>query len=100
MAPKQVKKSDESYIWMKNSDYASSDSTNSKQSTLVKNKIDDMVRISWLRGAFEREYDERWSGEHFVVKACSFKQGIPIYELQDIDGEDIKGCFNQQELQK
>lgn len=105
MAPKQVKKSDESYIWMKNSDYASSDSTNSKQSTLVKNskfkfKIDDMVRISWLRGAFEREYDERWSGEHFVVKSCSFKQGIPIYELQDIDGEYIKGCFNQQELQK
>lgn len=51
MAPKQVKKSDESYIWMKNFDYASSDSTNSKQSTLVKNskfkfKIDDMVRIS------------------------------------------------------
>lgn len=53
-----------------------------------------------LRGAFEREYDERWSGEHFVVKSCSFKQGIPIYELQDNDGEDIKGCFNQQELQK
>lgn len=72
---------------------------------LVKNskfkfKIDDMVRIQQLRGAFEREYDERWSGEHFVVKSCSFKQGIPIYELQDIDGEDIKGCFNQQELQK
>lgn len=105
MAPKQVKKSDEPYIWMKNYDYASSDSSNSKQSTLVKNrqfkfKIDDMVRISRLRGAFDREYDERWSGEHFLVKSRGFKQGIPIYELQDIDGEDIKGSFYQQELQK
>lgn len=105
MAPKQVKKSDEPYIWMKNYDYASSDSSNSKQSTLVKNrqfkfKIDDMVRISQLRGAFDREYDERWSGEHFLVKSRGFKQGIPIYELRDIDGEDIKGSFYQQELQK
>lgn len=105
MATKQVKESDEPYSWMKNSDYASSDSTNSKQSTLVKNrklkfKIDDMVRISRLRGAFERDYDERWSGEHFAVTSRGFKQGIPIYELQDIDGENIKGSLNQQELQK
>lgn len=63
-------------------------------------KIDDMVRISRLRRAFEREYDERWSGEQFAVTSRGFKQGIPIYELQDIDGENIKGSLNQQELQK
>lgn len=34
------------------------------------------------------------------MKSRGFKQGIPIYELQDIDGEDIKGSFYQQELQK
>lgn len=90
---------------MKNCDYASSDSSNSKQSTLVKNrqfkfKIDDMVRISRLRGAFDHEYDEQWSGQHFVVKSRGFKHGIPIYELQDINGEDLKGSFYQEEVQK
>lgn len=59
-----------------------------------------MIRISRLRRAFDREYDERQSGEHFVVKYRSFKQGIAINELQDIDEEDIKGSFYQQELQK
>ena len=63
-------------------------------------KIGDHVRISHLRNIFTREYDEKWSGEIFLVSERRLRGGIPIYRLKDYLNEDIKGTFYQPELQK
>ena len=63
-------------------------------------KVGDTVRISHLQRAFQREYDERWTYEYFVVASRGKKQGIPYYTLEDVQGEEIKGTFNSAELTK
>lgn len=63
-------------------------------------KIGDSVRISHVRKPFDRDYDVQWTGEHFIVKSRLIKRTIPIYELQDINGEDVEGTFYEGELQK
>lgn len=104
MTPEQVKKNDEAYIWMSMYDHASrtkiKKNRNKYISTSFHFRVGDKVRISHLRQPFDREYDERWTGEYFVIKSRITKQKIPLYQLQDIDGEDIKGTFYEGELQK
>jgi hypothetical protein len=109
MAPEQVKKSDEVYLWMNayddNRNKKSKLETNSSahavpRRTRFKFKTGDNVRISHMRQPFDREYDERWTVEYFVVNSRSIKQNIALYRLRDIDGEDIEGTFYEGELQK
>lgn len=71
-----------------------------KSRSPFKYKIGDFVRISHLRNLFDREYDERWSGEVFKISKRFVKQGFPMYRLDDILGDVIKGSFYQIELQK
>ena len=66
----------------------------------MKFKVGDKVRVSLRRSAFQREYDQRWSGEVFVVTEARRRSTIPIYKLEDWYGEPIKGTFYTQELQK
>ena len=68
--------------------------------TRFKFKVDDLVRISGLKGPFTREVHQKWSSEIFKVNHRSRRDGIPIYKLIDFLGEDIKGSFYQSELQK
>lgn len=63
-------------------------------------KIGDSVRISHVRKPFDRDYDVHRTGEHYIVKSRLIKQTIAIYELQDINGEDVEGTFYEGELQK
>jgi hypothetical protein len=63
-------------------------------------KIGDHVRISYLRNVFSREYDQKWSGEIFLVSERRLRGGIPVYRLKDYLNEEIKGSFYQSELQK
>ena len=67
---------------------------------LFKFKVGDHVRISQLRQLFEKEYDERWTGEVFVIRRRFTRQNFPQYELEDIEGKGIVGNFYQMELQK
>jgi hypothetical protein len=62
-------------------------------------KEGDNVRISHLRRAFQREYDERYTGEVFKVKSRRKRGGLNIYTLEDFLGEDIEGTFYEPELQ-
>ena len=62
--------------------------------------VGDHVRISSLRGIFDREYDFRWSGEIFIVRASFRRDGINVYRLKDFLEEDIKGSFYEAELKK
>ena len=62
-------------------------------------KEGDKVRISKYRGIFDKSYKGNWSEELFVIYKT--QPTIPItYRINDLLGEDIKGSFYEQELQK
>ena len=63
-------------------------------------KPGDHVRISFTRSAFDREYNQRWSGEVYVIETRRRRDSIPIYTIKDWNGEKVDGTFYQQELQK
>ncbi|KAF0146949.1 MAG: putative uncharacterized transposon-derived protein F54H12.3-like [Ignavibacteria bacterium] len=56
------------------------------------------VRISKVKGIFEKGYIPNWSEEHFHVKE-KISKGRPVYKLKDDLGDDIKGEFYEDELQ-
>ena len=61
-------------------------------------KLGDKVRITYLRNKFSREYDHKWTGEVFTVSNRYRRLGIPVYRLQDNDGEELTGTFYNNEL--
>lgn len=63
-------------------------------------RVGNRVRISFLKTVFAREYHQRWTGELFIVTHRYRVQGIPHYNLKDYAGEEIKGSFYTEELQK
>lgn len=65
-----------------------------------KYKVGDKVRLSHTRNIFTREYDQKWTGEVFIVSERFRRIGVPIYRVTDYDKEDITGTFYQSELQK
>ena len=71
----------------------------SKRPNRYKFKIGQTVRISHIRGVFDREYSQKWTGEIFKVDSRFKREGIPVYKLKDWDGQEIKGSFTNQELQ-
>ena len=48
---------------------------------------------------FEKGYTPRWTEEIFVVSEVRYTDPI-TYKLKDFNGEEIKGSFYEQELQK
>ena len=63
-------------------------------------EIGDRVRVNYLGRTFDREYDFKWSGEIFQVRARYRRDGINICRLKDYLEEDIKGSFYEAELKK
>jgi hypothetical protein len=106
MAPANVTKKDEVRLWKLQYrgkyklEYKSKNKLAAKTSTRYVFKNGDTVRISHMRGMFEREYDERWTMEYFVVDGRGKKQKIPYYTLKDITGDAIQGTFHRTEFNK
>ena len=63
-------------------------------------KLGDLVRISFLEQPFRRVYQEQFISEVFRVSNRLLKQGIPMYKLEELKDEKIKGMFYTNELQK
>src|SRR5579872_6587310 len=62
-------------------------------------KVGDRVRISRVKGTFEKGYLPNWSEELYSVDKV--QKTMPVtYKLKDLLGEDIEGSFYEQELQK
>lgn len=77
---------------------------NYKIGTIVSNdkakfKKGDKVRISKLKGLFEKGYTANWSTEIFEIEDVIHSNPI-TYKLRDLNGEEVKGNFYEQELQK
>jgi hypothetical protein len=65
----------------------------------AKLKIGDKVRISKVKGKFEKGYEPNWSAEIFTI--TKIKPTDPTtYIITDHEGEEIKGSFYNQELLK
>ena len=61
-------------------------------------KIGDHVRISKYKNIFAKGYTPNWSEEVFVIKKV--KNTVPwTYVINDLNGEEIIGIFDEKELQ-
>jgi hypothetical protein len=60
-------------------------------------KIGDFVRISRIKGVFEKGYEINWTPEVFVITQIHFSDPI-TYNLNDLMGEEVDGSFYEQEL--
>lgn len=67
--------------------------------TKNKFKVNDKVRISKYRELFSKGYTPNWSNEVFTIKSVKLTNPT-TYLLQDDQGEEIKGAFYEEELQK
>ena len=64
-----------------------------------KYKIGQLVRISVLKGTFDKVGKTQFSGEIFKVKTHFYRDGIQVYTLTDYYGQEtIQGTFYAQEL--
>ena len=63
-------------------------------------KIGDTVRISkHKRKTFDKGYTPNWTEEVFIIDQVRPTEPI-TYKIKDLNGEEIKGTFYREELQK
>lgn len=70
-----------------------------KKFASYKFKVGDTVRVAKTKLKFEKSYESNWSEELFTVSLC-IPRNPPVYKIKDLMGEDIKGTFYSQELQR
>ena len=102
-SPQSVKRKDSVELWKHEYDTIPKSNSNRRHVSAVpkfKYKVGDLVRVSFLRCPFQREYDERWSRELFVVNHRFMNDNIPQYHLKDYAGEVVSGTFYQNQLRK
>lgn len=100
MRPSQVNKQNEQLLWERQYVEPFVKNQNKKKKKFrYRFNVGDRVRVSYLRTLFQREYDQRWSGEVFTVTSRWNREGIAVYELKDYAGDPIRGTFYEPELQ-
>lgn len=112
LAPKDVNKHNEADVWafiyLKKAKIPSSKEVplKSKTTKLKFNKINfkfkkgDFVRVSFTKRPFVKSYMDQFSTEVFKIFSRHIIQGIPVYQLEDLQGEMIQGNFYNSELLK
>ena len=70
-----------------------------KRKPICKFDVGDKVRMSKGKHVFKRGYMQGWTDEIFTVRE-RYPTDPATYGVTDYDGEDIKGAFYEQELQK
>ena len=88
--PNEVTKKDEDRIWRR--------LYGKYQNCPSKLRIGQKVRVSKVKGDFEKGYVPNWTEEHFLIKNCT-DESKPTCQLVDDLNEDIKGHWYQEELQ-
>ena len=71
-----------------------------KRTKKYKFDIGNLVRLPHLKRPFQRDYQEKWSEEVFVIKTRRFRSGIPIYKVEDFSNDSVQGTFYEHELQR
>jgi hypothetical protein len=70
-----------------------------KRKPIYKFDVGDKVRMGRGKHVFKKGYVEGWTDEIFTV-SMRYPTDPATYGVKDYDGEDIKGKFYEQELQK
>jgi hypothetical protein len=71
----------------------------SKKRGRVKFRLNDAVRISKIKGVFEKSYTPSWSTEVFRIKEVCNTSPV-TYKLEDLKGTPIQGGFYNEEICK
>ena len=111
MTPSQVTQSNESLVWkqlyvdsLKKKKPVKKEVKKEKKKRSkrmqFKFKVGDYVRISHIKHTFQRDYQEKWTEEIFIVNQRIIRQGLPLYKLKDYANDPIEGTFYSAELQK
>lgn len=82
-------------IWRGNDPLDSYEKVNSSTFEIIKR-----VRLTHIRNPFSRNYDERWTIEILSISQRILRGGLPVYSVEDFDGDEISEAFYQSELQK
>ena len=90
--PNQVRKQDEPEIWVR----LYGDGSKGAKTEL---KNGQKVRISKVKGAFDKGYIPNWSEEHFLVESEKTNPRR-VYKLKDTGGEELKGSWYPEEIQE
>ena len=91
-APNQVRKEDENEIWVRLYGDGS-------KGARAEDKKGHMVRVSKVKGAFDKGYIPNWSEEHFLVQSHR-RNPRTVYKLTDKEGEELKGSWYPEEVQE
>jgi len=75
------------------------DKTKVSTKTRARFKVGDKVRMSRIKGIFEKGYLPNWSEEIYTVEKVQ-KTNPVTYKIKDSLGEVIEGSFYNEELQK
>jgi hypothetical protein len=99
LAPQDVTISNAFTVWKKA--FKPLEELRKKAKKIPKFKVNDIVRISTVKGSFEKGYVGSFIEEYFVIwKVIRYKYPIG-YKIKAFDtGEEIKGIFYEPELQK
>lgn len=65
----------------------------------TKYKSGDYVRISKIRGIFDKKYNPNWSPEVFIIHKVQLTNPT-TYLLKDMQNKNIEGAFYKEQLQK
>lgn len=96
MKPADVNKENAMIVWER---LYGNDKRN--QSTLKHNiQAGDRVRVSKVKGQFEKGYLPNWSREEFIVNKINKKFLPTMISLKDQHGDTIEGGFYADEIQK
>lgn len=65
----------------------------------IKFKVGDRVRITKYIKTFNNKFSNNWTREIFVVSKIVLTRPV-TYKIEALNGEEIKGSFYNEELQK
>ena len=94
MAPADVARKNEKVLWERQ--YGSHLRQRRKR---YRYQINDTVKITKLKTAFQRGYEKGWQKEIFQI-VDRFPTRPPTYKLTDLNGKVIEGTFYERELGK
>ena len=94
MAPQDITHKNEKVLWEKQ--YGSYLRQRRKR---YRYQINETVRVTKLKRAFQRGYEKGWQKEIFQI-LDRFPTRPLMYKLSDLNGEVIEGTFYERELGK
>lgn len=95
--PININKMNETDVWLRL--YGGDKVKKPRQKKKSKFQIGDRVRLSKVKGLFEKGYKPNWSEEIFTIHSINRKYLPLTYRVSDSNGEVIEGSFYFYELQ-